>query len=356
MSTVSATRRSHAADSPAPRRKPGKAMDKCVWLPLARLRHRFKRLFNATDAEAPSILRLPNELILEVLDHLELHDLFILSQTCRALRALAWRDWNLALGRMPSTRRAHFLPGIAFVRPNDWVCGRCGRLHAVDKRDVPWSGWHIRGSLPPCYRETGIKCGYVYELRFAHVQMAIKLSRMGNVNQTYLGRIMKPYSDERDSSVYSTLLLHTRAAPKIVAERFLLHAEYEYRDNTASVSPDALRLKKICPHMMIWPSRNTRSNSLTRDLGLEGLSDAVHLAFDRPGQEITGHCNRCPTDYTVVAAPGLLTIRAWHDLGPYTSLPDERWTVHIRSHDNQPSEGPAVHHNPGTVRDAYVKG
>ncbi|KAF6809882.1 f-box domain containing protein [Colletotrichum musicola] len=327
-----------------------------IWLLLAHLRYHFKPVSNATDAEVVGILRLPKEMILEVIDHLELHDLFILSQTCKALRALAWRDWDLALDQMRSIQRTDFLTGIAYVRPNNWACRRCSKLHAVNERDVPYTEWHIRGYLPSCCHETGIYCGPFYELRYNHVQMALKLGRMGNVNRRYLDHIMKPYSDERKSNIHPKLLLHTRAIPKIVAERFLLHAEYKYRDGTAPVSPNTLKFKKICPHMKIWPSRRNRSNRASRALGLEGLSDSVHLAFDRPGQEISGHCDRCPTDYTVVAAPGVLTIRAWHDLGPYTSPRDIRWKVHVPSYGNRPSRGPAVQHNLGSVREMYVEG
>lgn len=359
MSTVSVTRGSHTAEdrsySPGTRRKTSKFIKNRFWLLLARLRYHFKPVCNATDAEVPGILRLPTETILKVIDHLELHDLFILSQTCKALRALAWRDWDLALDQMHSILRTDFLTGIAYVRPNEWVCERCGRLHAINKRDVPCSEWRIRNCLPPCYLETGIKCGPVYELRYNHVQMALKLTRMGNVNRRYLEHIMRPYSDERDSNFCSELFLRTRAIPKIVAERFLLHAEYEYRDNTAPVSPDTLRFIGICPHMVIWPSRRTRSTRVSRALGL-GFSDSVHLAFDRPGQEIAGCCDRCPTDYTVVAAPGVLAICVWHDLGPYTSPLDKRWRVHVLSYDNGPLRGLAVQHNLGSVRDMYIEG
>ncbi|KAF6798797.1 f-box domain containing protein [Colletotrichum sojae] len=40
------------------------------------------------------ILELPADVLLEIIDHLELHDEFFLSQTCRPFRVLIGRDWK----------------------------------------------------------------------------------------------------------------------------------------------------------------------------------------------------------------------------------------------------------------------
>ncbi|KAH0490748.1 hypothetical protein TgHK011_002202 [Trichoderma gracile] len=114
------------------------------------------------NAHSP-ILQLPPELILCIADHLDLQDLFILSQVCRAFRHLVHRDWNTELFRLRPRDQYRFWVGLALIRPAFWACGRCCRMHRVI--DGPDSGWPIAWapSVPgwrrlPCgahYREQG---------------------------------------------------------------------------------------------------------------------------------------------------------------------------------------------------------
>lgn len=111
--------------------------------------------------------------------------------------------------------------------------------------------------------------------------------------------------------------------------------------------------------MIIIPSKTNgrpHSDSISQVFGLDGLSKDVHLAFGSIGRAFIGHCKRCPTDYTVLAQPGIMTIHSWHDLGSHRTPFSQQWTVHIRTDQNVFSGGPLVHHHPGTIRDMYLEG
>ncbi|KAK1242372.1 hypothetical protein MKX07_000358 [Trichoderma sp. CBMAI-0711] len=82
------------------------------------------------NAHSP-ILQLPPEMILCIADHLDLQDLFILSQVCRAFWHLVHRDWNGELFRLRPWDQYRFWVGPALIRPAFWACGRCCRMHRV---------------------------------------------------------------------------------------------------------------------------------------------------------------------------------------------------------------------------------
>ncbi|KAF6804026.1 f-box domain containing protein [Colletotrichum sojae] len=74
--------------------------------------------------------------------------------------------------------------------------------------------------------------------------------------------------------------------------------------------------------MSIWQPMSVRpwpDSYLTRDCGLKGFMDDIHLALSTPGQEVSGHCSDCVTDYAAVAVYGELLIKRWSDLGRYLS-------------------------------------
>lgn len=319
---------------------------------------------NNNEATCPPILQVPNEILMEIIDHLHLHDEFLLSQTCRAFRKLTQRNWELAFERFSWAKRMDFRTGLAYVLPNHWVCGPCGKLHTIDT----WWGWDGPKNngfplVPQCQQQDGLNFDTIYPLRHTHVQLALKLTRMRSVNQEYLKYIMSPFTTETMSSPYLRLRLTYYAVPKVVAERFLLQVKREFRDGdemaSARVCPGELHLEHICPHMMIMASKaygRRAGSGLSRVFGLDGLSKDVHLAFASFGETFFGHCKRCPTDYAVLAHPGILTIYSWHDLGSYRSPFSQQWTVHIRTSQNEFCDGPLVHHHPGTIRDTYLEG
>lgn len=315
---------------------------------------RSQRKDNAVEAACPPILNVPNEILMAIIDHLDLHDEFQFSQTCRAFRRLAQRDWQIALQQLTRAQRIEFWTEIAYRLPNHWICEPCGRLHAIDLCDRPQHCWRT----PWCQRRLFFTFDEYYRLRHTHVQLALKLTRMGSVNKRYLKDLMLPFSTK--FKTLSLQLTYT-ATPKVVAERFLLQVKREYRGGKKAISPNELQHQRICPHMLVKSSESTwirpgdliGARTLRQVLDLDGLSRDVHSALASGGKTFAGYCKRCPMDYTVLAHPGIVIIYSWHDLGSYTYPSDQQWTVNIWTHENLCNRGPVVHHQSGTVRAMY---
>lgn len=105
-----------------------------------RERHRSSQQNNnnaGPEAPCPPMLNVPNEILMTIIDHLNLHDQFLLSQTCTATRKLTHRNWELDLQGLSRAEQIKFWTGLAYVLPNHWVCGPCGKLHAIKKWDGP---------------------------------------------------------------------------------------------------------------------------------------------------------------------------------------------------------------------------
>lgn len=183
---------------------------------------------------------------------------------------------------------------------------------------------------------------------------------MAPVNKRHLKYIMSSFTTKRLNSIDPPLRLVYCATPKVVAERFLLQVKREFRSDTAAVSFDAYREERICPHLLIsspyYLTRELPHDMILRIFGPVGLLVHVRLTLaGNFGRTLTGHCPHCPTDYIVLAHPGIVTICSWHDLGSYGNPFSEQWTVHTRNSQNEYSSGLIVHHHPGSVRDMYLR-
>lgn len=290
--------------------------------------------------------------------HLELHDHFLLGQTCQAWRRTTARDWKLTLDQLPLAQKLEFWAGVALVLPNHWACGPCYRLHKINRSDIPWKerGWCERQS-DSCQFENAARFGPFHKIEERHVQLALKFTRMKTVNQEYLKSIMKPFTDvsfadPRNRPAYMSF----HAAPKIVAGRFLLHTKWVFGDGVR-FCVSQLRAYRICPHMFIRyaDSHKQRLRHLgALDTITKDLTKSVNLALESPGKTFDGHCSRCPTDFSVLAGLNRITISSWHDFGTYKSPEDDSWNVHVESHKNRFSTGPVVHHEPGSVQKLYT--
>ncbi|KAH9231366.1 hypothetical protein K456DRAFT_38952 [Colletotrichum gloeosporioides 23] len=298
-----------------------------------------------------SLLKLPNGLLLNIVKRLELHDEFILGQTCKAFRTIVQKDWNVVFNCISLARKQIFLTGVAFISPDHWVCGVCDKLHRLEKDDVPWQKpWrkarsHCLFDRKGSFDRNGAIFGALgFEIEERHVQLALKLTRLKNVNQKYLNKIMAPFSDEFNSD-RSQKSEYFRASPKIIRERFIL---YTQRDIVyeAGLTLDSCDWQEICPHMVVY------SNDDIHDWfsGPKNFSNDVRTALSQFYNEITGHCPRCPTDYAITAGPNGMRIQAWKDFGSYKSPKDESWTVHVWSQQNSRTKGPIMHHDPGSIR------
>ncbi|KXH47117.1 hypothetical protein CSIM01_13211 [Colletotrichum simmondsii] len=290
-----------------------------------------------------SLLKLPNEMLFHIISFLELHDQFILRQTCKDMQVLLQKDWRLLFTRLAVSQKLDFLAGLAFTSPNHWVCGGCHQLHRIDTNDIPW---HKLGTCP--HDKDRARFLSRFGIRESHVQLALKLTRLKTAaDQEYLKKIMSPftpesgpYSDQKNKSSF-------HAAPRIIADKFLLYMQHEriYQKDQGIWQVSA----SICRHIGGCESRIGPPKE---------LGNAVRLAVNQPGIEVNGHCSRCPTDYSVILGPepDRLTIRAWHDYGSYKSPNDKSWTAPVYGTGNTYSPGPKVYRDPGSIRMLYASG
>ncbi|KAF6820369.1 hypothetical protein CMUS01_11563 [Colletotrichum musicola] len=296
----------------------------------------------------PPILKLPVELLRMVVGDLELHDEFWASHTCRAIRAvLKRRCWPHTVSSLPRYRRFEFWVGLAEPLSDYVVCAACCKMHKAGKEDTPGSP-----QAPKCQKHPNYQLDLSYRLRHSHVQTALKLAaRMGagaatDADRKRFENIMAPFSVGRRAPV----TLYYCAQPKVVGGRFLLFAEHSFRPLFMPTFESLLDwgTGRMCPH-------------LTSTLGdgamyAPGLQDTTRAALLDGTQEAHGHCQRCPTDYSIHFRDADIVCRSWRDLGSYQSPMAEAWTVHVRTARNNIRDGPTMPHEPGSVRRMYLEG
>ncbi|KAJ0326244.1 hypothetical protein COL5a_007068 [Colletotrichum fioriniae] len=361
-------------------------MDRLRRLLVHHNHHLFQRF--PTETTKPSspdnaspIQCLPNEILYQILALLQLHDEFALSHTCKDLRALTHRDWILALVLLPRNHKLAFWTGLAYTKPNHWVCSPCCHLHRICTQDIPGDKNYNPFSCQQNSRH--VFSQRQYKLRHAHVQLALKLTRMGNGGgldknqQRLLQNIMAPFASRANvpTSLTSTASAYA-VTPKIVDGRFLIHVEHEVRDD-----PEAsfllLRMtcsRRVCPHLMILLEPNSQvifdddgvninqwlgwghTRYLSRYMASSDVMDGIRVAVDGHGYESIGHCQRCAMDYTIIASHGTVMLHSWHDLGAYGSPESDEWMVHIQTAENDSSRGPTVYHESGSVQEMYLEG
>lgn len=171
----------------------------------------------------PSFLKLPNEMLFHISSLFELHDQFILRQTCKDMQTLLQKDWKLLFTRLTVSQQQDFLAALSFTKPNHWVCGGYHRLHRNNTNDVPW---HMLRACP--YDKHKAQFLSRSEIRESHVQLALKLTRLETAaDQEYLKKIMSPFTPE--SGPYSGHKTKScfHAAPRIIADRFILYMQHE---------------------------------------------------------------------------------------------------------------------------------
>lgn len=288
-------------------------------------------------AQDSRLLDLPVDILEPILSFLDIPDLYLLGQTCRALRRLTSRNWRAVVLAPPPATWGNFFYGIAFAFPDKWVCGRClGRLHPLDQDDLPQNDQY---QVLFCQRAEDRHLGQPYRLRETHIQLALKLSQPRHAAAAgqyagYLTNLLKPYSTilpPDDSLIATQERFH--AAPKIVKGRFLLHIAWRLTKTEGTVSFFDLRGKSVCPHLRINPVLHWMSiRHQKRPDGPGGFEWDAQRAFDSDvlGSEVPGCCGRCPTDYTIQVLDGVIVLCIWYDFGPEKPPDDELWRVHIR--------------------------
>lgn len=316
----------------------------------------YEWLFSSPTLAAKNcpIVELPDELVLCIMDHLAAHDKFLLSHTCRSMRRLASCDWDEYLSSRCPSERNDFLMGLAYNMPNQWACERCGRLHAIDRFDLP-SGRRF----PSCIRGTGhgARIWANYYLEHHHIQLALKLSHLG-ANKNYLKKLLATHYHTIIGS--GTSIVYA-AHPKIVEGHFLLFEKIVIGEKHCRrpYEPMQQTFISFCPHLVLINSWLGFQYVMDWFPLMTELDKSIALAMRNPGKAIHGHCKWCPTDYSVILSElnGRLIFGAWHDLGGYGSVLNPYWSSQVRlqdrhRHHHQPT--PQSDRLPGGYRDAYL--
>ncbi|EHK39851.1 hypothetical protein TRIATDRAFT_129098 [Trichoderma atroviride IMI 206040] len=258
-----------------------------------------------------AILQLPLDILLLITDNLALHDKFLLSHTCKALRQVLLQDWDIKLPQLSFEHQIAFWVGLAYTLPNRWVCLKCCKLHPINTSDVPAAFTLVRyNRTVPCLLEIsrGIETSH-YSIQHYHIQLALKLSRLGNIYQQYLGALMQTFT--------RTLCPHMRIIGGLMGSR---------SSKKSSINVIVHWCKIMSPR---------EGSILLKEATL--LEDGVELAYDSPGQWVFNSCLHCLTDFAVIISTDKrkAIIRAWHDFGIEGSPLDASWKAHVKAKDEQ---------------------
>ncbi|KAL7813708.1 hypothetical protein V8C26DRAFT_436255 [Trichoderma gracile] len=319
---------------------------------LLQLLHIFKSCRRRRN-QSRNILQLPLETLLLIIDNLALHDRFLLSHTCRAFRHITAQDWRAAVPRLPFQDRINFWAGLAYTLPGFWVCSKCCKLHPIHTSDFPMCLRSSRGQWFPCAVDHSHRYGGDYfQIQHHHIQLALKLSRRGNMHQKYLAELMS-------TCIYPTHKLKRfkqsyKAEPRIINGQFLL------RESNLENSRNLKRL--------ILSARAQVANLTQRELmaifrGATLVEDEIDLALESPGWWRFNSCMRCHTDFGVMVTPDkrTATIQAWHNFGVEGSPMDANWRAYTHdsystAYDSFVRNGNApLHHRHGSVRELYYE-
>ncbi|EQB46209.1 hypothetical protein CGLO_14758 [Colletotrichum gloeosporioides Cg-14] len=327
------------------------------------------------DTEPACLMSLPPEMLNEIAVHLELHDRYLFSETCRRARRLFGMDkaaWNRvfhSLGLRGKTPIEVFLAGVAFARPHHWLCIPCGRLHraAGDPPPRPRTRRCDR-PMPLCPRR--LRLG----LKISHVESALKMARMlragaagadevgARLRNLLTGVEEKPVVDSTKELQYRRVAVES--TPKVVSGMFILHTRIEFIGTRKGGGRGAAKLAyfkpfRLCEHLC---SISNGRNDLATDL---------KKAFGGKGREKTGSCGRCGIDYAIIANHGGFVVQSWQNLGRY-DCPDDavpksffQFPLYIAVNDriwNSPMQGVGLMagereyiHVAGEIRKAYKR-
>ncbi|RFU73130.1 hypothetical protein TARUN_9130 [Trichoderma arundinaceum] len=298
------------------------------------------------------ILELPIEMVLLIAGYLPPHQQIIFSQTCRALRRLMMESNKGHLGEPGTLSPAHldraqrkdFLFAMARCRPDVWVCHFCGEVHRINKDDTPANTQFGTGCCP----EREDDCSYYrdgYELRFRHLQLILKYTRLPkmesnsatpvlkNSHRNYLNSLMQPFSKPLLS--YGRYTSHKVVGSytsrlRVADGRLIAHSTWHYHKGTDDFShDDFIRTLSICPHQALDSAHHWMRGEISpvfkpyRDRFLsrrrlnprEAFDVAVTEAFLESGTEVHGFCPFCETDFSVCVSSTATRVYAWQNLG-----------------------------------------
>ncbi|KAF5986141.1 hypothetical protein FBULB1_2571 [Fusarium bulbicola] len=272
----------------------------------------------STNSESCSLLGLPGDVLMYILDHTELYSLYWLSQTCKTMRHLARRDFRTLINTNAEDK-AKFLLGLAYVLPDHYFCGNCCQLHIFNR--------HGSSRMPSHCWDDSVNhrrsCAILYDLQHQHVQLALKYIRLGGFYGHAAAKFMRSYQQSCSGGPLGSYI-HFSATPEINNFRFLLHEEWKLQASlTATLNPTNVYIP-ICNHIDLW-GHKPPVHSTTEILGTVWALVRHATPFKNREAERSyaprGSCKTCSTSYefSVSRANGVV-VKTTHDYGIFNSL------------------------------------
>ncbi|KAG5753069.1 hypothetical protein H9Q70_004309 [Fusarium xylarioides] len=271
----------------------------------------------STNSGSRGLLGLPVEVLMYILDHAELCDLYWLSQTCKTMRCLAKRDFRTIINTNVEDK-AYFLLGLAYVLPDHYFCWRCCMLHTVNR--------HVPSVMSlPCWDYSvnhRRSCAAGYDLQPQHIQLALKYNRLGGFYGDAVANMMRPHQQLCSNGPLGPDI-HFSATPEIKNGHFLLHEEWKLHASLPpSLFPSNVYIP-ICNHIDLL-GRRPPVHSTTEILGT--VWALVRHAMPLKNREVEsyaprGSCKACSTTYDFsVSNANRVVVNTRHDYGSFNSL------------------------------------
>ncbi|KAH6898862.1 hypothetical protein B0T10DRAFT_578718 [Thelonectria olida] len=321
-----------------------------------RIRRRLKTRIPNFDCP---LVSLDPSLTVAITRYLPPHSQILLSQTCRSLRSffgcILPPERKLS-EKLSEGETYDFLTCLARNKPDQWACEQCLKLHnrpfLKPAPDNILDCFCPRGPLLHLYKLG--KAQYAQH----HIQLALKYARINEMDcgqMHWLNTVLATRKGLKmlASSPEDGVIGKLSYVPKIVKERFLIHSTSYFTVKFGSkLKAGFLRRWKICEHQLLLGQYSQR---LQRETVSHPLQPEYYFwktmlsAFKAKGDEVRGYCPLCPTDFSVQARPGKMTLRVWIDLGPENSPSDVLW----KAQTSRNLEGCFEYEEPGRVRRLY---
>lgn len=306
------------------------------------------------------LVQLPVDILVSVTRHLSEVDRHVLAMTCRALWTVI-RRCDGSVSSLSQYQYLGYLTTISRDNPDLWVCESCTKVHPASDLTCPQHGRQTR------LAGTSVKLS----LQHRHVQLALKLERLGNLGKKQRERLDRLTVPQRGNiSTHSTKMGHVRceyaAYPKIVKGRYLVLSVWTYEQRSQPISQEVIEWLSICHHQRLdfkmgfverffWDDerQNLEMGGSRPSRPKNALRFAFELARRRPRTAVGGSCTKCPVDFSVNFSPERMTLRAWHDFGPEGTSLDPAWMVHVQPRFGFRDHDMTLGHPEGSVRALY---
>ena len=292
-----------------------------------------------------SLLDLPQDLVFDIFDELQLPEKILLSQTCRDLWHTLRGQCSSAIRQATAVERLECLAVLGDILPDHRLCFTCRALHLLDPNDLPTKINNNFHKPCPAPEEMLSPHNLVshYLIAFHHVQLAIKYTRLARVHQDYCASILQKYTYSFQRGYSFT------AEPAVVHGRFILMITWDFymAAGPTLFSQVTQAYLRICPHLF------TGAPHIPSPL-LAAIRFAYNVPHSQRGLlQKRDSCDRCPTDFLISVEDGRAKLCVWQDLGDGTSPADPYWRSHIWNLENDLYKGTNFSYKHGSVRDLY---